>query len=246
MKVIGVLDLLAGRAVHARAGVRERYAPVAGVAGMPIEPGDALALARAYLERCRVLELYAADLDAIVHGTLQKTLVASLSSLGAPLWLDAGVTSPEAAERAIALGASRVVVGLETLASFEALDEICRRVDGDCVAFSLDLRSGQPITARMPGVATDSASHIAQRAASAGVAAIIVLDLARVGTGSGLDLALISRVRETAPHVMLLAGGGVRGEDDLVRLADIGCDGALVGTALLSGDLKLQGFRSGT
>ena len=51
MRVLGVLDLLAGRAVHARGGLRERYAPVDRFGGIPIEAGDALALARAYLDQ---------------------------------------------------------------------------------------------------------------------------------------------------------------------------------------------------
>jgi len=51
VRVIGVVDLLAGRAVHARAGRRESYEPVRTVAGAPIEPGDGLALAGAYVDR---------------------------------------------------------------------------------------------------------------------------------------------------------------------------------------------------
>ena len=78
---------------------------------------------------------------------------------------------------------------------------------------------------------------MAARAASAGAGAVIVIDLARVGTGAGLDLALIARVRETTPGLTLVAGGGVRGLDDLARLADSGCDGALVATALHDGRL---------
>jgi phosphoribosylformimino-5-aminoimidazole carboxamide ribotide isomerase len=38
--------------------------------------------------------------------------------------------------------------------------------------------------------------------------------------------------------VTLVAGGGVRGADDLARLADAGCDGALVATALHDGRLS--------
>ena len=64
--MIGVVDLLGGRAVHARAGRREDYRPVRAVAGSVIEPGDALALARVYIDRLGLTELYAADLDAIL------------------------------------------------------------------------------------------------------------------------------------------------------------------------------------
>ena len=36
LRVIGVIDLLAGRAVHARAGDRAKYGPVRAVGGHPV------------------------------------------------------------------------------------------------------------------------------------------------------------------------------------------------------------------
>jgi phosphoribosylformimino-5-aminoimidazole carboxamide ribotide isomerase len=235
VRVIGVVDLLAGRAVHARAGRRETYQAVQSVAGTTIGSGDALALARTYITRLGLPELYAADLDAIMGGAPQDTLVAAMAAVGAPLWLDAGVSSADRARHALALGAARVVVGLETLPSYDALGEICAAVDGDNVAFSLDLRDGEPVTAS-GGIPPGEPAHlVATRARDAGVSAVIVIDLARVGTGRGLDLDLIARVRATTPGLVLLAGGGVRGLDDLTRLSDAGCDGALVATALHDG-----------
>jgi hypothetical protein len=79
---------------------------------------------------------------------------------------------------------------------------------------------------------------IAARAAKAGVGAIIVLDLARVGMGGGVDLGLISAIRKAAPGVMLLAGGGVRDEADLALLSNVGCDGVLTATMLHNGRLS--------
>jgi phosphoribosylformimino-5-aminoimidazole carboxamide ribotide isomerase len=239
MRVVGVLDLVAGRAVHARGGKRESYQPVPAVAGSPIEVGDALALATAYLNRLGVAELYVADLDAILGFPSQDGLITGVAALAAPLWLDAGVSSGDQARHSLALGAARVVVGLETLPSYEALENVCRAVTGSRVAFSLDLRDGRPILAAKNSEAgPDTPPHeIAARAAAAGVGAVVVLDLARVGGGNGLDVDLIARVRQVTPGLTLLAGGGVRGLDDLRRLADAGCDGALVATALYDGGL---------
>src|SRR5690606_7074057 len=139
MRVIGVLDLAGGHAVHARRGERKRYLPVEAVAGSSITPSAALALARAYIDRFGLDELYAADLDAILRRTPQDVLAARLAAMGA-LWLDAGVASVEQARRALGLGAARVVVGLETLPSFGVLQDICTAIGGARVAFSLDLR----------------------------------------------------------------------------------------------------------
>jgi phosphoribosylformimino-5-aminoimidazole carboxamide ribotide isomerase len=233
MRIIGVLDLRNGRAVHARAGQRDRYAPVQSVAGEAIDPGDARALASIYRDRFGLSELYAADLDAIEGRTPQDRLVSSLAVYGA-LWLDAGVASTREVRHALTLGAAHVIVGLETLPSWEALDEMCVTAGGGRIAFSLDLRDGRPLgDERVTG--GGSAVAVAARAAEAGVASIVVIDLARVGTGDGIDVRLVARVHEAAPSATLLAGGGIRDLDDLARLADAGCDGALVATALHHG-----------
>jgi uncharacterized protein related to proFAR isomerase len=59
---------------------------------------------------------------------------------------------------------------------------------------------------------------------------------------SGLDVDLLNHVRHAARDVQLVAGGGVRGQEDMDRLADIGVDGALVATALLDGTLERSRF----
>lgn len=252
MRLIGVVDLIGGRAVRAVAGRREGYRPVEAVAGSPIERGNPLALARSYAT-LGVTELYAADLDAILGGPSQDASVSALAPTGA-LWVDAGVSSVERAIHTLSLGAAHVVVGLETLTSFDALSEICDAVGGGRVAFSLDLRGGEPLRPRTVSDVV-AADHLAARAADAGVAAVIVIDLTRVGTGAGVDRELIGRVRKAAPEVMLLAGGGVRGLDDLQRLGEAGCDGALVATALQDGRLgaaevaaarRIEGHRRST
>jgi phosphoribosylformimino-5-aminoimidazole carboxamide ribotide isomerase len=238
MRVIGVVDLAHGRAVHASGGQRERYAPVRHVAGAPIEAGDASALARAFVADLGLWELYVADLDAIAGAPAQDAVIAALAAIGAPVWLDAGVNSVDSARHAVDLGAARVVVGLETLQSFDALAAICAALGRDRVAFSLDLRSGEPVLpAGFDGPRDQTAGTFAKLAARAGAGSVVVIDLARVGADAGPDLETISAVRATVPHLSLLAGGGVRGARDLAMLADVGCDAALVATALLDGRL---------
>ena len=153
-----------------------------------------------------------------------------IAELGVPLWLDAGVSSVECARHALDLGATRVIVGLESLPSFHALRSICAAIGGERVAFSLDLRAGEPIAGR--AIPLEAPEQLAARAADAGARSIIVLDLARVGTRVGVDFELLGRIRKAAPGLALLAGGGVRGLADLEKLAELGCDGALVATAL--------------
>ena len=70
------------------------------------------------------------------------------------------------------------------------------------------------------------------------VASLIIIDIARVGTGQGSGTVdTIREIRRLARRVELIAGGGVRNRDDLHRLEDAGADAVLVASALHDGSL---------
>jgi phosphoribosylformimino-5-aminoimidazole carboxamide ribotide isomerase len=237
VEIVGVIDVRGGRAVHAVAGQRERYRPVSTAAGIQVD-GDPVALARVYVERLNIRELYVADLDAIIDTAQPAGVIRDIAAVGVPLLVDAGVTSAAAARDTLARGAGEVIVGLETLPSWPALDSILGAIGADHVAFSIDLRNGEPLRAAGAAVPENSAEEIAARAVQAGIHTIVLIDLVRVGADAGLDCELIARVRSRARDVRLMAGGGVRGQSDLERLAEAGCDAALVATALHKSRIK--------
>jgi phosphoribosylformimino-5-aminoimidazole carboxamide ribotide isomerase len=234
MRVVPVIDLAAGTAVHAVRGERERYRPVRGVLG----GGDPLALARAFRYELGLDELYVADLDAIAGAGADRAL---LSALGreARVMVDAGVSEPAAARALLDLGAHRVVVGTETLRGPEALDRLLAALPDGALVLSLDLRKGRLLSpdARLAGVAPLDAVARLRRS---GIREAIALDLARVGSGSGPDVALIAELHAACPSVELLAGGGVRDAEDLRALDAVGAAGALVATALHSGVIGVR------
>jgi phosphoribosylformimino-5-aminoimidazole carboxamide ribotide isomerase len=243
MELIPVLDLLQGQAVHARGGLRDQYHPVES-ALLPGRPGDAVALARAYRELPGVGHCYVADLDAIQQGSLQRRLLAAIvaqdEGFGPGLMVDAGVTTPAQAVALLELGAEMLVVGLETLRSFGDLQAIVREAGGERVLFGLDLMDGKPLRRRTRRIATYDAValELGARAADAGCAGILVLDLATVGSGAGpRNLELLDALKRML-GVRIYAGGGVRSAKDLEQLALAGCHGALVGTAIHSGVIR--------
>jgi uncharacterized protein related to proFAR isomerase len=71
-----------------------------------------------------------------------------------------------------------------------------------------------------------------------------VLDLARVGSGGGPDVALLAELHSRLPDVEVLAGGGVRHAGDLRALAGAGAAGALVATALHGGAIGRDELRA--
>lgn len=243
MDIIPVLDLAGGAAVWAQAGDRARYQPVAS-ALVPSAVGDAVALLGAFRSRLGATACYIADLDAIQGGAVQRTMLRELAQLetgfAGAIMVDAGAHSPESTLEVMACGASQVVVGLETLRAFTDLARIIALVGQGQVVFSVDLRLGSPIlhAAMQDAIgAQPDALSLAAQAVDVGATTLLLLDLARVGTGCGADLGVIEELRRGFPESRLLAGGGVLARRDLDRMRDAGCDGALVASAIHSGTI---------
>jgi phosphoribosylformimino-5-aminoimidazole carboxamide ribotide isomerase len=68
---------------------------------------------------------------------------------------------------------------------------------------------------------------------------VLVIDLARVGSGTGPPLNAVSVLSAALPGVAIYAGGGVRDDADLAALASAGATGALVATALHEGRISV-------
>ena len=228
MRVIGVIDLKDGTAVHAVRGERERYRPVRSV--VTGDDGDALALARGFRSVLGLDELYVADLDAIAGDGENVALIDALARESLVM-VDAGIREPGRARELLDFGAHRVVAGTETLPGPDALDAL---LAVGRVILSVDLRDGRLLSPdrQLEGL---TALEAVKRLHREALRELIVLDLARVGSGAGLDIELIAELHAAFPDVELLAGGGVRDAADLRALAGAGAAGALVATALHTG-----------
>jgi phosphoribosylformimino-5-aminoimidazole carboxamide ribotide isomerase len=240
MRVVPVIDLKGGAAVHAVRGERERYRAVRSVLG-----SDPLALARAFRSELGLDELYVADLDAIRGDGEHGSSIAALAR-ETRVMVDAGVTEPARARALLDLGTHRVVVGTETLGGPDALDRLLAELPDGSVILSVDLRAGRLLSpdARLAGLA---ALDAVARLHRTGLREAIVLDLARVGSNRGPDVALIAEIHAAFPDLELLAGGGVRDVEDLRALDAVSAAGALVATALHSGVIgvrELEGLRA--
>lgn len=231
LRVIPVMDLKAGQAVHALRGQRHTYAPVQSVLAPSAEP---VALGRALVDRLGARECYVADLDAITGVGDHGSVIPALAGLGLDVWLDAGITTAADAGRVRGWGAARVIVGTETLRDPRELGSIVRALGTSPGVLSLDLRDGR-LLGGSPEIVRLAPEEIMAIAWGAGIRTFIVLDLARVGSGEGPRLEAARAIRRGFPQAEVLIGGGVRDQGDLALLADEGFDGALVATALHRG-----------
>lgn len=239
MRVIPVIDLRGGVAVHAVRGDRERYRPLRSRIAEGSDPVD---LTCAVRERFGLDELYVADLDAIGGGPGNSDVVGALA-LEARVMVDAGSATATAVAAFLELGVARVVIGTESLPGADAFRRLRADLPEAPLVLSLDLRGGRLVSPD-PALSDIAAADALARLADAGAQEAIVLDLARVGSGEGPDVTLLGELHARFPEVELLAGGGVRDAADLRALAGAGTAGALVATALHGGAIGAGELRA--
>ena len=187
-------------------------------------------------------------LDAIQHGSLSTECWQSIAAAGLRLWLDAGIPNSSIARRVIdTIGQAAIsvdlVVGLESLESEKELAAICDVCRTGPPIFSLDMQEGQPLVRNRAwrGLSPVELVFMAQ---SVGICQVIVLDLADVGTNLGTrTLDLCQSITQMTAIQTVIAGGGVRGVDDLGALAEAGAGAALVASALHDGRLTREEIR---
>ncbi|RIK77379.1 MAG: hisA/hisF family protein [Planctomycetota bacterium] len=240
MRVIPVIDLKGGIVVRGVAGRRAEYLAIESclVAG-----SDPAQIAAAFV-RLGLRRVYVADLDAIGAATARTDpnwdCYRALLDTSAELWVDAGLRDENAAERLARFehrgrAIDGVILGLETLRDRDMLARCVKIVGRERLVFSLDLKAGK-LLADGPVWQAMTPFECGVAALDAGVARMIVLDLAAVGVGEGVPTVELCRALRTRSAALeLVSGGGVRGILDLLSLADAGCDGALVASALHDG-----------
>jgi phosphoribosylformimino-5-aminoimidazole carboxamide ribotide isomerase len=240
MRVIPVIDLLGGQVVRGIAGRRDEYRPIASQIAADARPAT---VARALVEHFGFTNVYVADLDAIIHGKPDARSWLEISATGLKLWVDAGVTNAQVGRAMIAplLHAKvdfELIVGLESLTSLDALLRLAKLA---LPIVSLDLKGGvlQTPIETLKNAKPIDVSRILREYPIGG---LIVLDLADVGMNAGSStIDLCRQISAECGHSFeLISGGGVRGFDDLQALADAGCSGALVASALHDGRLSRE------
>jgi phosphoribosylformimino-5-aminoimidazole carboxamide ribotide isomerase len=220
--VIPVIDLKGGVVVLARMGRRDQYRPIETPLSATSSPADVV---RGLLAVHPFPTLYVADLDAIERRGNNDAILRRLQAefAGLTLWVDSGIAERAAADAWLDAGLGKLVLGSEALGDTGLVH---RFADDARVILSLDFRDdaflGPPALLAEPHCWPEK---------------VIVMTLARVGSGAGPDLARLSAIRAAAPGKKIYAAGGVRDAADLTALHQAGMAGALVASSLHDGRL---------
>jgi phosphoribosylformimino-5-aminoimidazole carboxamide ribotide isomerase len=229
------IDLRSGRAVRLLRG---------DYAAETVYSDDPLSVARSF-EAAGARWIHVVDLDAARSGEAGNLefVAAIVRSVGCEVETGGGVRSVEAAERLIAAGVARVVIGTAAVEHPELVSELAGRYPGR-VAVGLDARGRQVAVKGWTETTGADLVDLAKRFEGEGVAALIVTEIGRDGTMAGPDLDQLRAVLE-ATGIDVIASGGVGTLDDIRALAGLraagrSLAGIIVGRAIYEGRFTVE------
>jgi phosphoribosylformimino-5-aminoimidazole carboxamide ribotide isomerase len=179
--------------------------------------------------------IHIVDLDGAMAGEPRNltAIRAIRDAVGCRIDVSGGLRSLEAIDNVIAAGADYIALGSAAFLHPELLLEACRRFPGRVIG-SLDVRGGRLAIKGWVETSALTAVEAAARFREAGAAAIILTDIVRDGTESGVNLDLFRATARLA-GVPIIASGGVATLEDIRALRGLFADGvagAISGRAL--------------
>ncbi len=224
--LIPVVDLKDGMVVHAREGRREQYQPLRSCLVDGAEPAHVV---QALLALHPFQTLYVADLDAIERRGDNLDIIRSLRALypTLDLWADTGINDQPGLIRWLDAGLGLPVIGSECVEDAGFLAGLHEQGEQSSAVLSLDFRGAQ--FQGPPELLNQPERHWPPR--------VLAMNLHRVGSDHGPDLALIVELARRIGGCNVYAAGGVRSICDLQQIVAAGAAGALLASALHDGRL---------
>lgn len=184
--------------------------------------------------------LHVIDLDGAIAGVSKNAgaVTRIVDQSRVPVQLGGGVRSLEAVDHWLTAGVTRVILGTAAARDPKLVKEAAKDFP-ERIAVAVDVRDGQVAVSGWVESEAMSALELALRYQDAGVAALIVTDIARDGMLSGPNVGLTGAIADAVDIPVIAAGGMARAQDVASLRARAGkhpIAGAVIGRALWQAD----------
>lgn len=230
MEIIPAIDLRDGKCVRLYQGDYARET---------VYSDDPTEMAKRWADM-GATRLHVVDLDGAKQGSPGnlKVIQAIVSSVNVPVQVGGGVRTRESAEQIVSVGASRIMMGTAAVDDPGLIEDLVDSLGTDSIIVTVDAKDGLVALRGWTESSTVKAIDVMKKMADRGVSRFLYTDISRDGTLTEPNFqALEQLIEHQVPG--LIAAGGIATEDHILRLASIGVEGAIVGTALYTGDISL-------
>jgi imidazole glycerol-phosphate synthase subunit HisF len=229
MLVLPAIDILDGKCVRLTKG---DYNAVRQYSDSPVE------VAKDF-EKQGAKFLHVVDLDGAKGGSVvnQGVIMDIVEAVDIPVQVGGGIRSFKDSKGYLDAGVSRVIFGTAAISDTNLIRKLVRSFGSDCIFVSLDFRDGKLAIEGWTEDSEQSTTKVLKTLLKMGVKTVVVTDVSRDGTLSGMDLSIFKKVIKFGFNV--IAAGGVSSFKDLEVLRDLEFYGAISGKAIYEGRIDL-------
>jgi len=231
MIIIPAIDIIDGKCVRLTKG---------DYAHQKIYSKDPVEVARQFAD-AGFTRLHIVDLDGARAGTIINLAVLENIAHAVNMVIDfgGGVKKITDVENVLNAGAAMVTLGSLAAKQPGVLEEWLTMFGADRFFIGADVLHEQ---VKISGWQEDTGINIFDLVTSLlslGITNIFCTDIARDGMMQGPAINLYKKIIAQYPDIKLVASGGVSSVEDVIRLEETGCAGAIIGKAIYEGSISL-------
>ncbi|MES2849657.1 MAG: 1-(5-phosphoribosyl)-5-[(5-phosphoribosylamino)methylideneamino]imidazole-4-carboxamide isomerase [Bacteroidota bacterium] len=193
-------------------------------------------------EDAGIIRLHMVDLDGAKAGSIinLKVLEAVASNTKLVIDFGGGIKKINDVESIFNAGASIATIGSLAVKHPELLEEWLLEFGADKFLVGADVLDEK---IKISGWLEDGGINVFDfigKMIGLGVTNIFCTDISKDGAMNGPSVELYKKIIEEHPEINLIASGGVTTIDDVIKLKEIGCTGAIIGKAIYEGTIALE------
>jgi len=234
IEIIPAIDLIDGKCVRLRQG---------DFAQKKIYSENPLAVAEAF-EKAGLKRLHLVDLDGAKRGVIANLKVLETIASRTNLTIDfgGGIKTDADIKSVFDAGAKMASIGSVAVKDTEKFFAWLEEYGGERILLGADVKGDKlAINGWQTATEIEILPFLTDYFAR-GVRQVFVTDISKDGLLRGTSNALYAKITAQLPDLKLIASGGVSSLEDIRKLDEIGCAGAIVGKAIYEGKIKLSEF----
>ncbi len=232
MRIIPAIDIIEGKCVRLTKGDYNTK---------KIYNEHPLEVAKAF-EDAGITYLHLVDLDGAKakHIVNYKVLEQITSKTNLKIDFGGGLKTDEDLHVAFSSGAEQITGGSIAVKNPETFKGWINTYGGAKIILGADCNNEKIAINAWQEASDLEVIHFIKDYQSKGIEYVICTDIAKDGMLKGPSMDLYKRILNESKDIKLIASGGVTSIEDLNRLEDLGCEGAIIGKAIYEGHMTLK------
>ena len=234
MRIIPAIDIIEGKCVRLTKG---DYSTQKTYNENPLEVSKAF-------EDNGITHLHLVDLDGAKSNKIvnYKILEEICSKTTLQVDFGGGLKTDDDLRIAFESGANQVTGGSIALKKPERFEKWLKQYGAKKIILGADCNNRKIATSGWLETSSTDVIEFIDAYSKKGIEYVICTDISKDGMLAGTSNALYQEILEIS-KVKLIASGGVSKMEDLIKLKEIGCEGAIVGKAFYEGRISLKQLR---